>query len=110
MTATEIKFLRQEIRCIVKETMAEVFSGMKDELNGHQKSMINILQGFGILDSEEEFWTKKDLMVKFGVGKSKIESMMREGILPFVKLGNSKQSCVKFRPVDARQAFTDDRN
>ena len=110
MTSTEIKLIRAEVRSTVKDLLSEMLLDVKREMKGHHQHLIEVLRGYGLLDAEEELWTKKDVMVKFGVSRAKIDRMMQEGTLPFVKLGSSRQATVKFRPVDTRIAFAEDRN
>lgn len=89
---SEIKSLREEI---------------KNDIKAECRNIEEKLIGLGIMESEDEYWSEKDIMRKFGVSRTKIWNMRKSGILPFVKLGTGKNASVKYRPADVRIAFAD---
>lgn len=103
MTQAEVSTLLREVKNIMAAFREELTSMVKKD----RKELIEALKGIGLIDPEEELWTKKDIMVKFGVSRGSVEAMMKNGILPYIKRGNSKNSPVRFRPADVRIAFLD---
>lgn len=106
MRAAEAISMMNEMRRILNSFKEELAADRRRE----RKELIEMLSGFGLIEPEEELWTIKDLMTKFGVSRGTIYKMMKNGTLPFIRLGNSKNSPVRFRPVDARAAFMEYRN
>ena len=103
MTASDRAFMLREIKSLLEEFKTEITSMVKKD----RKNLYDALVGIGLIDSEEELWTKKDVMLKFGISRGTIDNMMKNGQLPFVKRGNSKSAPVCFRPADVREAFFD---
>lgn len=95
---------------LIKALMAEVKSlreSIKNDIKAECRSIEEKLIGLGIMESEDEYWSEKDIIRKFGVSRTKIWKMRKSGILPFIKLGEGKNAPVKYRPADVRIAFAD---
>lgn len=95
---------------LVKTLLTEVKSmreNIKNDIKAECRSIEEKLIGLGIMESEDEYWSEKDIIRKFGVSRTKIWKMRKSGILPFVKLGTGKNAPVKYRPADVRIAFAD---
>ena len=66
--------------------------------------MYDTLVNLGILEDEQRFYNARR-SANDTVSKTKVEQMMADGTLPFIKTGDSKQSRVLFPAVDCRIAF-----
>lgn len=99
-----------KLAALLKELLTEVQSlraELKKDIKAECRNIEEKLIGLGIMESEDEYWSEKDIMRKFGVSRTKIWNMRKSGILPFVKLGEGKNASVKFRPADVRIAFAE---
>lgn len=99
-----------KLMALVKSLYTEVKSlrqAIKEDIKAECRNIEEKLIGLGIMESEDEYWSEKDIMRKFGVSRTKIWNMRKSGILPFVKLGKGKNASVKYRPADVRIAFAD---
>ena len=105
MTQGELKMVEQRMRDVGREIADEMMRILRDD----RRKLMDALTGLGLIDPEEELWTINDLIDKFGVSRTKIYYMMKDGSLPYIKMGEAKSSPVKFRPVDARIAFMEKR-
>lgn len=103
MTASDRAYMLREIKALFEGFKSEITSMVKKD----RKDLYDALVGIGLIDSEEELWTKRDVMQKYGISRGTIDNMMKNGQLPFVKKGRSKSSPVFFRPADVRIAFFD---
>ena len=95
---------------LIKSLYAEVKSmreELKQDIKAECRNIEEKLIGLGIMESEDEYWSEKDIMRKFGVSRTKIWNMRKSGILPVVKLGKGKNATGKYRPADVRIAFAD---
>ncbi|RXE61223.1 hypothetical protein ED375_11095 [Muribaculaceae bacterium Isolate-004 (NCI)] len=105
MTANEQKILRLEISRIVSDMRERLMSEIRDEIKKANREMYDTLVNLGILEDEQRFYTKAQVCKRYKVSKTKVEQMMADGTLPFIKTGDSKQSRVLFPAVDCRIAF-----
>lgn len=95
---------------LMKTILSEIKSmreGIKNDIKAECRNIEEKLIGLGIMESEDEYWSEKDIIRKFGVSRTKIYNMRKSGILPYVKLGTGKNASVKYRPADVRIAFAD---
>lgn len=95
---------------LIKELRAEILmlrEELKQSIKRECRAIEEKLIGLGIMENEDEYWSEKDIVRKFGVSRTKIFNMKKAGILPSVKLGESKNSPVKYRPADVRIAFAE---
>lgn len=92
---------------LVMAKIDALFNELRNEMNANNKKLIEALVLQGILDMEEEMWTIDETAAKFKVSRSTIKRLIKDGILPASKSGESKQSPVRIRPADARQAMAD---
>lgn len=79
-----------KLMALVKSLYVEVKSlreAIKEDIKAECRNIEEKLIGLGIMESEDEYWSEKDIMRKFGVSRTKIWNMRKSGILPFVKLG-----------------------
>lgn len=83
---------------------------LRKEMHQNNKKIIDALVGQGILDLEEEMWSIEDTATKLKLSRRTIIRMIEDGRLPATKMGNAKNSPVRIRPADARQAKADMRN
>ena len=95
---------------LVMTKIDALFNELRNEMNANNKKLIEALVLQGILDMEEEMWTIDQSAKKFKVSRSTIKRLIKDGILPATKTGDSKQSPVRIRPADARQAMADNKN
>ena len=103
MTNAESSSLLKEFKNMMVSFREEIATMIKKD----RKELIEALKGIGLLDPEEELWSKKDVMSKYDVSRGCIEAMMKNGTLPYIKKGTSKSSPVRFRPADVRIALLD---
>lgn len=92
---------------LVMAKIDALFNELRNEMNANNKKLIEALVLQGILDLNEEMWTIDETAAKFKVSRSTIKRLIKDGILPASKSGESKQSPVRIRPADARQAMAD---
>lgn len=105
MTASEKKIIFTELRQMLNEVREETKAEIRREIKAVSREIYEVLTGLGVLESDEKRLTKAQVMKMYGVGKSKVESMMADGTLPFTKEGEHRQAPVFFRYADARIAF-----
>ena len=105
MTVLEKRAILSDFRAIIDDLRAEIKCEIRREIKEASKEIYAVLTNQGIIEPEERVLTKAQLMEMYNVGKTKIESMMADGTLPFIKSGDSRQSRVTFRWADARIAF-----
>lgn len=105
MTVLEKRAILSDFRAIIDELRTEIKCEIRREIKAASKEIYAVLTNQGIIEPEERVLTKAQLMEMYNVGKTKIESMMADGTLPYIKSGDSRQSRVTFRWADARIAF-----
>lgn len=105
MTVLEKRAILSDFRAIIDDLRAEIKCEIRREIKEASKEIYAVLTNQGIIEPEERVLTKAQLMEMYNVGKTKIESMMADATLPFIKSGDSRQSRVTFRWADARIAF-----
>lgn len=105
MTANEQRLIFAEMNRLMEEQRKRIMLEISDAVKAFSREVHKALTGVGILDSEERLLTKAQVCQRYGVSKTKLESMMANGEIAFIKNGNNPQSTVRFRPVDAREAF-----
>lgn len=105
MTANEQKILSREISRIVSEMCKSLMDDIRREIKSANREMYDTLVNLGILEDEQRFYTKAQVCKRYKVSKTKVEQMMNDGILPYTKTGDTRQSRVLFAAVDCRIAF-----
>ena len=105
MTAAERRAILCDFKKLYSELRDEIKAEIRIQVRAVSHEICDVLIGQGVLEPEEKLLTKAQVMKMYGVSKTKLEDMMKTGILEFIKLGDSKQSPVRIRPADARIAF-----
>lgn len=65
---------------LIKSLYAEVKSmreELKQDIKAECRNIEEKLIGLGIMESEDEYWSEKDIMRKFGVSRTKIWNMRK---------------------------------
>lgn len=102
--------MAKDMTTILLNKIEALVNELRKEMHQNNKKIIDALIAQGIIDTEEEMWSIEETATKMKLSRRTIIRMIEDGRLPAVKIGSSKNSPVRIRPADARQAMADRRN
>lgn len=105
MTGNEKRLVFIEMKQIMEQFKEEMKTQFKLELQAAVRQIHQSLTGLGVITPDEKLLSKSQVAEMYGVSRMTVQRMMNNGTLPFIKNGDSKQSHVAIRHIDAMIAF-----